>query len=58
MDAIAVTEKVELGLRSGSRDLDRAALQAVSRWRFQPARDADGNAVPGRLSVPIDFKLE
>ena len=24
----------------------------------QPARDAAGNAVPGRLSVPIDFKLE
>ena len=58
VDASGVPVQVELGLRSGSRDLDRAALQAVSRWRFQPARDAAGNAVPGRLSVPIDFKLE
>jgi len=58
VDAAGVPVAVEVGRRSGSRELDRAAVQAVSRWRFEPARDASGNPVPGRLSVPIDFKLE
>ena len=43
--------------RSGSRELDRAALEAVRGWRFQPAR-RDGQAVPGSLVIPIDFRLE
>lgn len=41
---------------SGSRELDRAAVDAVARWRFEPARDAAGQAVPGSLSIPIDFR--
>ena len=47
---------IRIAERSGSRDLDRAAVEAVSRWRFEPARDAAGQAVPGSISVPIDFK--
>ena len=58
VDAAGVPVSVEVGQRSGSRDLDRAAVQAVSGWRFAPARDAAGNPVPGRIAVPIDFKLE
>lgn len=58
IDPAGMPVSVEIGQRSGSRDLDRAAVQAVSRWRFEPARDASGNPVPGRLSIPIDFKLE
>ena len=58
VDAAGLPVSVEIDRRSGSRDLDRAAAEAVSNWRFQPARDATGNAVPGRLSIPIDFKLE
>lgn len=58
VDAAGLPVSVEVGQRSGSRDLDRAAVEAVSGWRFEPARDAAGNPVPGRLSVPIDFKLE
>lgn len=49
---------IDVSQRSGSRELDRAAVEAVSRWRFEPARDAAGNPVAGTLSVPIDFKLQ
>ena len=41
---------------SNSRDLDRAALDAVRRWRFRPAQH-DGQAVAGTVIVPIAFKL-
>ena len=41
---------------SQSRDLDRAALEAVRRWRFQPA-EANGRPVAGSVIVPISFKL-
>ncbi|WP_374013846.1 energy transducer TonB [Pseudoxanthomonas koreensis] len=41
---------------SGSRELDRAAVEAVARWRFEPARDAAGQPVQGSLSVPVDFR--
>jgi len=58
IDAAGQPVSVGIGQRSGSRDLDRAAVEAVSKWRFSPARDAAGNPVPGELSVPIDFKLE
>jgi len=58
VDASGVPVSATIEQRSGSRDLDRAAIEAVSGWRFEPARDAAGNPVAGRLSVPIDFKLE
>jgi TonB family protein len=35
---------------------DRAALECVRTWRFEPAKDADGNFVPVRLPVQITFK--
>ncbi len=57
VDAEGRPASIDIAARSGSRDLDRAAVEAVSRWRFEPARDAAGNPVAGRLSVPIDFKL-
>jgi protein TonB len=41
---------------SGSRDLDRAAMQAVRRWRFEPAI-ADGHPVVADVVIPIDFRL-
>ncbi|UNK57111.1 TonB family protein [Pseudoxanthomonas daejeonensis] len=58
VDAQGQPVSIDVSQRSGSRDLDRAAVEAVSRWRFSPALDAAGNAVPGGLSVPVDFKLE
>ncbi len=49
--------KVEIEESSGHRLLDTAALDAVRRWRFEPARVA-GQAIKGRAQVPIRFKLE
>jgi TonB family protein len=35
---------------------DKAALECVRSWVFQPAQDADGNPVPVRLPVQVTFK--
>jgi len=58
VDAEGRPAAVEVSQRSGSFELDRAALEAVSRWRFEPARDASGQPVPGSIQVPFDFKTE
>ncbi len=42
---------------SRNRDLDRAALEAVRTWRFQPAQ-RDGQAVASSIVIPVDFKLD
>ena len=41
---------------SRSRSLDKAALDAVRRWRFQPAV-VDGHPTVGSVVVPIEFNL-
>lgn len=41
---------------SGSAELDRAALDAVSEWRFNPAL-CNGKATPAKAIVPFDFNL-
>ncbi|WP_407351485.1 energy transducer TonB [Luteimonas sp. R10] len=46
--------EVEIVRSSSSRALDRAAVAAVRRWRFQPAL-RDGQPVPGMVQVPIVF---
>ncbi|WP_162301396.1 energy transducer TonB [Cognatilysobacter segetis] len=51
-----VPTSTEIAQSSGSRDLDRAAAQAVRRWQFEPAI-ADGHPTVGDVVVPIDFKL-
>lgn len=50
-------QKAELQAGSGYDRLDRAALEAVMRWRFVPGRRGD---VPETMwvSVPIVFNLE
>ncbi|WP_149193399.1 energy transducer TonB [Luteimonas suaedae] len=47
-------QAVEVVRGSNSRALDRAAVAAVRRWRFQPAL-RDGQPVPGMVQVPIVF---
>jgi protein TonB len=37
--------------------LDAAAVAAVRRWRFRPARDAGGRPVRVVLQVPLRFEL-
>jgi protein TonB len=51
-----VPTSTEVAQSSGSRELDRAAMQGVRRWRFEPAM-ADGPPTVGDGVVPIDFKL-
>ncbi len=55
VDVAGMPAGVALVQRSGSRDLDRAAMEAVRKWRFQPAQ-RDGQAVAGSLLIPVDFK--
>lgn len=50
-------EDVSIADSSGSRLLDRAALEAVRRWRFTPAT-ANGRPVADTVQVPIDFRTE
>lgn len=42
---------------SGDDSLDEAAINAVNRWRFTPARNGLGQAVDCYSTVPIDFSL-
>lgn len=49
-------DRLELAQASGNRYLDRAALEAVRRWRFQPAT-RNGQPVAAEVTVPIDFNL-
>jgi periplasmic protein TonB len=49
-------KSVELNTSSGSQALDRAATDAIKRWRFHPAYE--GNIpVDSWVNVPIDFRL-
>lgn len=48
---------VSISKSSGHSLLDAAAIDAVRRWRFAPARRA-GVPVPGTATVPIRFRLE
>jgi len=49
-----VPQSVDLVRGSGSRYLDRAASDAVRKWRFRPAMRA-GQPVSGQVQVPISF---
>jgi periplasmic protein TonB len=47
-------DRLEVAESSGNRYLDRAATEAVRRWRFQPAV-RDGQPVVADVVVPIVF---
>lgn len=50
-------DSLRVASSSGSAQLDRAALAAVERWRFIPARLGEEH-VASAIEVPIVFKLE
>lgn len=52
----AVTDPVVISSKP-SGAFDRAALQAVRRWRFQPRRDDQGKPVPVRARQVFAFTL-
>ena len=49
-------KSVEISNSSGSAALDRAAAEAIRRWRFHPARYGD-QPVESWLRIPIEFRL-
>lgn len=48
---------VALQTSSGSTRLDQAALEAVKKWRFVPAKRG-GQAVSAAVVVPVSFSIE
>jgi protein TonB len=50
------SKQVEINSTSGSDALDRAAAEAIKRWRFHPARYGD-QPVESWLRIPIEFRL-
>lgn len=56
VDARGRPAEVTVVSSSRNRDLDRAALRAVRRWRFEPAM-RDGQPVPGTVQQSIRFDV-
>jgi protein TonB len=48
---------VQVERSAGHPDLDQSALEAVRRWRFEPARRG-GEAVAVWVIIPVEFKLQ
>ena len=44
-------------LKASNTAFASPALDALSRWKFKPAKKA-GNAVPIKVSFPIQFKMD
>ncbi|NIO09558.1 MAG: TonB family protein [Deltaproteobacteria bacterium] len=51
------TETIVVTRSSGFSTLDKAAVKAVKRWRFHPARSGS-EAVESWVKIPIVFDLE
>lgn len=56
VDADGKPDKVRIEKSSGSRDLDRAAREAVIQWQFSPKVE-NGSPVSSELLIPVEFKL-
>lgn len=48
--------EIQIAQSAGDRDLDRAATEAVKKWRFEPARRGT-QAVAVRVTLPVRFEL-
>lgn len=57
VSAEGAAENVELRQSAGSPRLDEAAIEAVKRWRFVPARQGE-RTIAAWVLVPLVFKLE
>ena len=44
--------------RAEAMGLTQAALDAVSQWRYEPARDAAGRAMEAKLTITVSFILD
>jgi protein TonB len=50
------TASVQVNRSSGAEALDQAAVEAIKRWRFSPARYGE-KPVESWVRIPIDFRL-
>ena len=57
VDATGKPLDVQVVRRSGSRELDQAALDAVRQWTFEPAV-RDGQAIASDVQVPVTFRID
>jgi protein TonB len=55
-DGSVVSASVREGI-AGHPELDRAAVDAVKQWKFEPAT-ADGVPVDMKINIPIEFRLD
>jgi TonB family protein len=44
-------------VKSSDPELTQMAMDGVSRWRFKPARDEEGEPVPYRVAIDVSFRL-
>lgn len=56
VDASGNVTDVSVEKSSRNRDLDRAAMEAARKWRFNPAV-VNGQKAAGRVRVPVNFTL-
>jgi protein TonB len=56
VDASGNVTNVSVEKSSRNRDLDRAAMEAARKWRFNPSV-VNGQKAAGRVRVPVDFKM-
>ena len=56
VDASGNVTNVSVEKSSRNRDLDRAAMDAARKWRFNPGKQGT-QSVAGRVRVPVDFKM-
>lgn len=50
-------EELQVERSAGHPDLDHSAMEAVQRWRFEPARRS-GEPVAMWVLIPVEFKLQ
>ncbi|MEH6357844.1 MAG: energy transducer TonB [Pseudomonadales bacterium] len=56
LDEWGMQSKLSIMQSSGTRVLDKAALQAVSDWRFKP-HQINGQGIASRVRIPVEFAL-
>jgi TonB family protein len=56
VDATGAVTAVEISESGGPR-FDAAALEAARKWRFAPARDANGRPAESRIGIPFRFTI-
>ena len=57
IDAQGNVIDIEVERSSRNRDMDRSAVRAARRWRFNPAIE-NGRPVASTVRVPVDFNLD